>query len=309
MPKAVQVQEWGGPEVLKLVDLPRPAPADDEVLIRVRAAGVNPLDWKIRNGARRAIYSLPYVLGCDVAGSVEAAGRAVKGLAPGDAVYSMIGRAGGYAEYAIAKAEVVAPKPARLDFPEAAAVPLAALTAWQMLTENGNLEAGQRVLVHAAAGGVGFFAVQFAHNLGAHVVGTASARNHDFLRALGADELIDYNTSRFEERIRDVDLVVDLLGGQTQARSWQVIRKGGTLVCAAGAPDAVRAVAAGVQVRQQSVRPDGRQLREFAAMFDAGKLRVEIGGAYPLERVADAHRQNETGHTRGKIVLVVGGPA
>lgn len=303
MPKAIRIHEWGGPEVLKMEMLPRPVPRADEVLIRVHGASINPLDWKIREGARRAMYSLPYHLGCDVAGTIEEAGASVTDFGRGDAVYSMIGREGGYAEYAVAKAAVVAPKPVTLDFAHAGAVPLAALTAWQMLTENGNLKPGQRVLVHAAAGGVGGFAVQMARHLGGYVIATASARNHDYLRSIGAQELIDYNTTRFETAVRDVDLVIDLVAGEVQARSWSVMKPGGMLVCALGPPDAAKAAAAGMQCKPQSVRPDGAQLREIGGLIDAGKIRVELAASFPLEKVAEAHAQSETGHVRGKIVL------
>ncbi len=305
MPRAIVVHEWGGPQVLKLEDLPRPVPKDDEVLIRVRAASINPLDWKIREGARRANFSTPYYPGCDVAGTVEEAGAAVKAFKVGDAVYSMIGRSGGYAEYALAKAELVAPKPAGLDFAHAGAVPLAALTAWQMLIENGNLKAGQRVLVHAAAGGVGGYAVQMARYLGAYVIGTASARNHDYLHGIGAQETIDYNTERFESVVRDIDLVIDLMAGEVQQRSWGVIKRGGTLVCALGPPDSAQAAAAGVNAKAQSVRPDGAQLRQIGSLIDVGRIKVELAASFPLEKAVDAHRLSETGHVRGKIVLTM----
>ena len=303
MPRAVVVHEWGGPQVLKLEDLPRPVPKEDEVLIRVSAASINPLDWKIREGARRAQFSTPYYPGCDVAGTVEAVGAGVTSYQVGDAVYSMIGRTGGYAEYAVAKADVVAPKPASLDFAHAGAVPLAALTAWQMLLENGNLKAGQRVLVHAAAGGVGGFAVQMARYLGAYVIGTASARNHEYLRGIGAQEVIDYSAVAFESVVRDIDLVVDLMAGDVQQRSWGVMKPGGTLVCALGPPDMARAKAAGMNAKAQSVRPDGAQLRQIGALIDAGTIKVEVAASFPLEKVAEAQRLSESGHVRGKIVL------
>ncbi len=303
MPRAIIVREWGGPEVLHIEDLPKPVPAEDEVLIRVRAASINPLDWKIREGARRAMYKTPYHLGCDVAGEIEAVGAAVKDFKPGDAVYAMIGRAGAYADYALAKADVIAPKPATLDFAHAGAVPLAALTAWQMLTENGGLQSGQRVLVHAAAGGVGGFAVQMARHLGAHVIGTASARNHEYLRGIGAHECIDYTSERFENVVRDIDLVVDLLAGEVQARSWGVMKPGGMLVCALGPPDMEKAKAAGMHAKPQGVRPDGAQLRAIGALIDAGTIKVELAASFPLEKAAEAHRLSETGHVRGKIVL------
>jgi len=303
MPKAIRIHEWGGPEVLKVEVLPRPVPKFDEVLIRVHGASINPLDWKIREGSRRAMYTLPYHLGCDVAGTVEETGASVKDFSRGDAVYSMIGREGGYAEYAVAKASAVAPKPITLNFAKAGAVPLAALTAWQMLNENGNLKAGQRVLVHAAAGGVGGFAVQLAHHLGGYVIATASARNHDYLRGIGAQEVIDYNTTKFETVVRDIDLVIDLVAGEVQARSWGVMKPGGMLVCALGPPDAAKAAAAGMQCKAQSVRPDGAQLREIGALIDAGKIKVELAASFPLEKVGDAHTLSETGHVRGKVVL------
>ena len=303
MPKAIVVEEWGGPEVLKLVERPRPVPAADEVLIRVHSASINPLDWKIREGARRANFSLPFYPGCDVAGTVEEVGAAVSSFKPGDAVYSMIGRSHAYAEFALAKADVVAPKPASLDFAHAGAVPLAALTAWQMLLENGGLQPGQRVLVHAAAGGVGGFAVQMARYLGGYVIGTASARNHDYLRGIGAQELVDYGNTRFETVVRDIDLVIDLMAGEVQQRSWSVMKPGGMLVCALGPPDMARAKAAGMNAKPQSVRPDGAQLRHIGALIDAGTLKVELAASFPLEQAAQAHRLSATGHVRGKIVL------
>jgi len=307
MSHAIRVNEWGGPEVLRYEEASRPVPKEDEVLICVHAAGVNPLDWKIRQGNLKSMYSLPLTPGCDVSGVIEEVGGKVSGFRTGDAVYSMIGRTGGYAEYAVAKADVVAPKPARLSHVQAAAVPLAALTAWQMLIENGELKSGQRVLIHAAAGGVGSFAVQFARHLDAYVIGTASAGNAEYLRELGARETIDYNSARFEDVARDIDLVIDLVGGKTQDRSWSVLKPGGTLVSAVGEPSSEKAQAARVHAKRQSVRSDGKQLREIGSFVDAGHLRVEVAETFPLAQAEQAHRHGQTGHTRGKLVLTVRG--
>jgi len=306
--RAVRVHEYGGPEVLRLESIPRPTPGTGEVLVRVHAAGVNPVDWKIREGAfGRQPSSLPRTLGFDVAGVVAGVGEGVERFEVGDEVYGYLSlqRGGGYAEYVVAPEGELASKPTELDFVEAAAVPLAGLTAWQALVETAGLEEGQTVLVHAAAGGVGHFAVQIAVARGAKVIATASPQNHEFLRGLGAEQVIDYRTQRFEELVRDVDVVLDPIGGDTRTRSYGVLKPGGFLVSIVGAPPANELAEHGLRGAGILVRPDAKGLTELAEMIDLGALRPEVSRSLPLEQAADAHEQSATGHTRGKIVLVV----
>ncbi|MFD9794928.1 NADP-dependent oxidoreductase [Streptomyces sp. NPDC059070] len=314
--RAVTQTAFGGPEVLHLTQVPRPVPLPTEVLVRVVSAGVNPVDVKTREGGGMAgvLGEPPFVLGWDVSGVVEEVGFGVHTLSVGDEVYGMPWfprEAGGYAEYVTAPARQFARKPGSLGHDAAAAVPLAALTAWQILVDTADVRPGQRVLVHAAAGGVGHFAVQFAKHLGAHVIATASAGKHDWLRELGADEVIDYTTARFEEKLSGVDVVVDLVGDgidDTSTRSLAVLRPGGLLVAVPSgvSPElAERAAGAGVRAVPYLVEPDGTALATLAGLIDAGAVKVEVAGVLPLERVAEAHRQVASGRTRGKIVLRV----
>ncbi|MFH9126396.1 NADP-dependent oxidoreductase [Streptomyces griseoaurantiacus] len=315
--RAVTQKEFGGREVLSVEEVARPEPLPTEVLVRVHAAGVNPVDWKTREGQGMAgLQSLPLTLGWDVSGVVEEVGFGVTTLAPGDEVYGMPWfprAAGGYAEYVTAPARQWARKPASLDHVHAAAVPLAGLTAWQILTDTARVRAGQRVLITAAAGGVGHFAVQFARHLGAHVIGTAGAGRHAWLKELGAQETIDYTTTRFEEAASDVDVVVDLVGDthdDTSTRALKVLRPDGLLVAVPGgvSPElAAAARAAGVRATGYLVEPDGPALTTIAGLIDAGEVSVEVADTFPLERAAEAHAQGETGRTRGKLVLTVAG--
>jgi NADPH:quinone reductase-like Zn-dependent oxidoreductase len=315
--RAVTQKEFGGREVLSVEEVARPEPLPTEVLVRVHAAGVNPVDWKTREGQGMAgLQSLPLILGWDVSGVVEEVGFGVTTLAPGDEVYGMPWfprAAGGYAEYVTAPARQWARKPASLDHVHAAAVPLAALTAWQILTDTARVRAGQRVLITAAAGGVGHFAVQFARHLGAHVIGTASAARHAWLKELGAQETIDYTTTRFEEAASDVDVVVDLVGDahdDTSTRALKVLRPDGLLVAVPGgvSPElAAAARTAGVRATGYLVEPDGPALTTIAGLIDSGEVSVEVADTFPLERAAEAHAQGETGRTRGKLVLTVAG--
>jgi NADPH:quinone reductase-like Zn-dependent oxidoreductase len=242
--KAVRIHTYGGPEVLRYEDVPRPAPAAGEVLIKIHAAAVNPVDWKVRAGHLKDMlkYHMPLIPGWDAAGVIEDVGAGVARLKRGDEVYTRpdITRDGTYAEYIAVREREVALKPKSLDHVHAAAIPLAALTAWQALFDAGGLSAGQRVLIHAAAGGVGSFAVQLAKWKGAYVIGTASAHNHEFLCGLGADETIDYNTRRFEDEVHDVDMVLDAMAGETQKRSWKTLKPGGILVSILGLEDPPR---------------------------------------------------------------------
>jgi NADPH:quinone reductase-like Zn-dependent oxidoreductase len=243
--KAVTLRSFGGPDVLEPTDIPAPELHDGEVRIHVKAAGVNPVDYKIRSGSfAKADVKLPPVLGRDVAGVVESVGRGVSDLKVGDEVYAYLNsHSGGYAEFAIAKDEEVAPKPRSVDFVHAAAVPLAATTAWQALHDQGHLRMGQRVLIHGAGGGVGLFAVQFAKAAGAFVIATAAPEDLDLVKQVGADEVINYKEERFEQRTGPVDLVVDLVAGDTQARSWQVLKDGGALISTLQQPSPDQAAA------------------------------------------------------------------
>lgn len=307
--KAVRIHEYGAPEVLKYEDAPRPEPGPGEVLIRVHAAGVNPVDWKVRAGYAkdRLKYAMPFIPGWDVSGVVESTGSGATRLKKGDEVYSRpdISRDGSYAEYIVVKESEVALKPKSIDHVHAAAIPLAALTAWQALFDAGKLSAGQTVLIHGAAGGVGSFAVQFAKLKGARVIGTASKKNHEFLRSLGADETIDYNTTKFEDVVRDVDVVLDTITGETADRSWQVIKKGGIYVSILMPPSQEKAAAHGVRCAHTFVQPSVEQLNEIAKLVDSGKLKLTIEKVFPLAEARAAQESNAIGHTRGKIVLRV----
>jgi len=305
--KAIQIHEYGGPEVLKLEDLPRPSAAADEILIRVHAMGVNPVDWKLRSGAARKHMELtmPCVLGGDLAGVVEETGASVSNFKAGDGVYALRGLTGAYAQYVAIKAAIAAPKPKNMSDVEAASVPLVALTAWQGLFEHGKLESGQTVLVHAAAGGVGMFAVQFAKARGARVIGTASAKNADFVRSLGADQVIDYRSTPFEKSVSGVDMVIDVMGGENAERSVGVLKPGGVLISIAPAgPVAIqKAAQANVKALPVRVHPDGGQLREITALIEAGKVKTTIAATFPLAEASRAQELSKEGHTRGKIVL------
>ncbi|MFI1770003.1 NADP-dependent oxidoreductase [Streptomyces sp. NPDC020800] len=314
--RAVVQDGFGGPEVLRVQQVPRPVPLPTEVLVRVHAAGINPVDWKTRGGTGMAgvLGEPPFTLGWDVSGVVEEVGFGVTTLKAGDEVYGMpwFPRvANAYAEYVTAPARQFARKPATLDHVHAAAVPLAALTAWQAVVDTAHIQAGQRVLVTAAAGGVGHFAVQFARYLGAHVIATAGAPRHTWLKELGAIETIDYTTARFEEAAADVDVVIDLVGDahdRTSTRSLKVLRPGGLLVAipAGVSPElAAAATEAGVGVTPFLVEPDGAALTTIADLIDAGHVAVEVEETFPLEQAGAAHARGEAGRTRGKLVLTV----
>lgn len=308
--KAVRIHSYGEPEVMVLEDVPRPVAGAGEALIRVRAAGVNPIDYKVRDGTVPIWrdLGLPATLGFDVSGDIVALGDGVDDRAVGEAVYAMVGFPGigaTYAEYVTAPADHFAPKPTSVDHDMAAGIPLVALTAWQALFDVAGLEAGQSVLVHAAAGGVGHIAIQLAKWKGATVHGTASPRNADFLRGLGLDNIIDYTTSRFEDVVSGVDVVFDTMGGEVRERSWGVLADGGILVTITGrlAPDA--AGPGGERVSSHSVRPDADQLARIAALIDDGTVTPVLDTVYPLAEAARAHDQVAGHHVRGKIVLHV----
>ena len=313
--RALVIDRTGGPEELHLTDLPLPVAVSDELLVRVVAAGINPIDAKTRagSGAAAAIGGYPVVLGNDFSGIVVRAPYDTFPLQPGDAVYGMARPpriAGTYAEYVTVSSLSVAKKPAAVSHTEAAGIPLAAMTAWGMVTL-AQAAPGQRMLVHAGSGGVGHFAVQFARHFGAHVIATGSTASVEFLHRLGAHEVIDYSTTRFDAELRDIDSVIDLIGNvhdQTGTRSLTVLRPGGLLVNApTGSWPTMQqeAAAAGVRATGYKVPADARVLDAITALIDNGTVRVNIDQVLDLADGAAAHRSLEGGHTRGKIVLRV----
>jgi NADPH:quinone reductase-like Zn-dependent oxidoreductase len=311
--RAIAASSWGGPDVLEPVTVPRPEPGPTEILVAVHAAGVNPTDWKARATGGFGLWGDPPILGYDVSGVVEAVGPGASMFRPGDEVFGMARfpeQAGAYAEYVAAPSRHFAIKPAALDHVHAAALPLVGLTAWQALAEVAQVRPGQRVLIHAAAGGVGHVAVQIAKALGAHVIGTASASKHEFLRSLGADEPIDYRTTDFAAVVRDVDVVLDTIGGDYALRSLEVLRRGG-VHSALTRPDdpavAARARELGVSTGWTLVEPDRHGLLALVELVEAGRLRVEVADVLPLEDAARAHEIGESGRTTGKLVLRVRG--
>ncbi|MDX3102756.1 NADP-dependent oxidoreductase [Nonomuraea angiospora] len=310
--KAISQDVLGGPEVLKTVEVERPVPGPTEVLVRVEAAGLNPTDWKTRAGGGFLRDELPFVLGYDVSGVVEDSGVGQALYKPGDEVFGMLkypDRHGAFAEYVTAPSRHFVRKPAAVDHVQAAGIPLAGLTAYQALVDVAGLKGGQRVLIHAAAGGVGHLAVQIAKARGAYVIGTASAAKHEFLRGLGADELIDYRNEDFAEVVRDVDVVLETIGGDYGLRSLRTLRKGGTivsLVLSDLSPELHRQAAElGIRSEGMLVEPDHAAMRALAALVEAGRLRVEIAAALPLAEAAKAHELGETNRVTGKIVLTV----
>jgi len=312
--KAIVMREHGGPDVLELREIGRPEPAPTEVLVRVAAAGVNPVDWKVREEPwlPDLMGEPPLVLGWDVAGTVEAVGYGVTRFAPGDRVFGMpwfprLARA--YAEYVTAPSRHFASTPDALDDEAAGGLPLAGLTAWQALVDTAGIGDGDRVLIHAAAGGVGHLAVQIAKARGAHVIGTARTEKHDFLRDLGVDEPVDYAARPFEEAVADIDVALDLVGGDDYGvRSLQTLREDGLLIAVPeGVTDAV-ATAADEQAKRATgllVEPDAAGLESLAALADQGGLRVVIEATFPLARAAEAHERLQYGRARGKIALMV----
>jgi NADPH:quinone reductase-like Zn-dependent oxidoreductase len=310
--KAIRIHNYGGPEVLRYEDAPRPQPQAGEVLVRVHAAGVNPIDWKVREGEMKDFWphKFPLILGWDLSGVVEELGRgpaAAGRFKIGDEVYGLPDptRGGAYADYIVVREPELALKPNSLHHIRAAAVPLAALTAWQSLFDTSQLQPGQRVLIHAGSGGVGHFAVQLAKWKGAYVFATASTKNQDLLRKLGVDEPIDYTQQRFENIVRNIDAVLDTIGGETQERSWQVLKKGGALLSVVQPPSAEKAKELGVRAAFVASHPNGAQLEEIAKIINSGKLAPVIDRILPLSEARRAHELSQSGHTHGKIVLRV----
>ena len=306
--KAVRIEAFGGPEALKLQEIERPEPRDGEVLIEVHAASVNPVDYKIRSGHYPPVKEdkLPKVLGRDVSGVIVRCGRAVTTLAEGDEVMAMLDSGqGGYAEYVTLPAALCARKPDSLDYDEAAAVPLAALTAWQGLFDHGGLMAGQTVMIHGGAGGVGHFAIQLAKAQGAQVVTTCASNDKEFVQSLGADKAIDYSEERFEDLVNEVDLVFDLVAGDTQERSWSVLKDGGTMVSTLSKPSERQARIHHARAVNYIAHPDGGELAQIADLIEQKKVRPHVAARLPLTEAAAAHRTVEHEHPRGKVVLEV----
>lgn len=317
--RAIRIHEFGGPEVLKLEEVERPVPTAEEILVKVYASGVNPADWVVRQGGNdfiKPLLKLPMTIGWDVAGVIEETGSDVTGFKKGDAVYGVAnfpGEYGSYAEYTSAKASQFALKPKNISFNEASGVPVAALTAWTGMFEDGQLQQAQRILILGASGGVGSFAVQFAKAKGAYVIGVASTQNLGYMKELGADEVIDYTTQRFEDVLKEIDVVFDAAphrDNNERLRSVKVLKNGGTLVSTnvdfpfdlsvIGALNIKQAKGALVMVQ---MRHDW--LREIAGLIEAEKVKAVNTKVFPLEKVADAHRESETWHVRGKIVLEI----
>jgi NADPH:quinone reductase-like Zn-dependent oxidoreductase len=300
--QAIRAHDYGGPDVLVLEQAPLPEPKNDEVLIQVKAAGVNPADWKMRAGLFKGFSQLPFpwTPGLEAAGTVQAVGANVTSLKKGDEVYGIV--AGAYAEYALALENDVQLKPAGLTFEQAAALPMGVLTAWGAVIDTAKVEAGQRVLVHGAAGGVGSYVVQLARWRGANVIGTASANNIDFVRSLGAEAVIDYNATPFETVVRDVDVVIDTVGGDIPDRSWQVLRRGGVFVTIAarladdaGAKHGVRAMGSG--------RASADKLQVISELLESKEIKPVVGAVFSLADAQKAQELSHTGHGRGRIIL------
>lgn len=312
--QAIVLSDFGGVENLLLTEIPHPVLADDEVLVQVKAVSVNPVDIKTRNGkalAGRLEKENPLILGWDVAGVVKETGSKVGHFSPGDEVFGMVnfpGHGKAYAEYVAVPASHLALKPANIDFAEAAAGTLAALTAWQAMVRHAKVTAGDRVLIHAAAGGVGHFAVQIAKQLGAYVIGTSSAKNREFVLSLGADEHVDYQAQAFESVVKPVDFVLDTIGGDYIDRSLETLKTDGTIVSiVSGMNEQVseKARARGIKGLTMLVESSGDDMKWLADWFEKGQLKAHVSHTYPLNQMADAHRQVETGHTVGKVVVNV----
>ncbi len=305
--RAIRFHDYGGPEVMRFEEVEQPAPKEGEILVRIHAVSVNSVDWKIRSGLVRKRFNLPppIIPGGDLSGEVAAVGAAVTDFAAGQSVFAMIGLWGAYAEHAAFDASMAARKPASIDHVHAASVPLAGLTAWQALHEQGALTPGQRVFVHAAAGGVGGFAVQLARVAGAEVIASASAQNADYVRGLGANEVIDFRVDSAEPYMGSVDLVFDLVGGDASIRSLALLKPGAALVAVAAPSQALREQGEklGRRVLSLQVRPDGAQLARIAALIDAGKVTTTVAAVFPLAEASAAQELSKLGHTRGKIIL------
>ncbi|HSX45932.1 MAG TPA: NADP-dependent oxidoreductase [Candidatus Saccharimonadia bacterium] len=306
--KAAQITAFGGPEVMKTVDgVDKPTPGPGQVLVEVHAAGLNPFDGKMREGAMPKL-QLPAILGGDLSGVVVELGEGVSGLEVGQEVYGSANAAGGqgsFAEFTVAKALRLAPKPTNIDFVQAGALPLAGASAYQAIVDLINLQPDQKILIHGGAGGIGNFAVQIAHDIGAHVTATASAKDIDFVKSLGADEAIDYQSQDFTQLVKDYDAVFDTVGGETNSKSYGVLKPGGTFVSMLVPPDEERVKAAGINYTAMQSEMSTERLTKVARLIDTGKIKVNIDKVFPLEQAAEALEYLKTGHPRGKVVLKI----
>lgn len=306
--RAMRIHRFGGPDVLQADEVETSLPDAAQVLISVKAASINPVDYKILSGKYPAVKEdrLPYTPGRDASGVIERCGAQATRFKVGDAVFGMVGiGGGGYAKKVALDQKAITSKPLGLDDAHAAAVPLAGLTAWQGLFRYGELRAGQSVLIHGGAGGVGHFAIQFAKAKGARVLTTVATANVAFARSLGADTIIDYKTQRFEDHVSDLDMVFDLIDGETRERSWKVLKRGGTLVSTLSEPDQATARELGVRALRYTVEADGSDLAEITRLVSAGSVKPHVEKTYPLEQAAKALAELERGHSVGKIVLIV----
>jgi len=307
--KAVVADGFGSPEVLKYQNVPKPEPKNDEILVRVMAAAVNPVDTYVRQGrlGKRGNNDGPLIIGYDIAGVVEKTGADARKFKPGEAVYCYLSvmRGGGYAEYAVAKESETALKPKNINFEEAAAVPLAATTAWQALVDTAKIDKGRTVLIHGGSGGVGSFAVQIAKARGAKVIATASTAHQSLLKQLGVDQAIDYTTTKFEDVVKDVDVVLNCVRADALARSYGVVRKGGTIVSITDEPDQTECAKYGITCSRMGAHPEAKALEELTKLIEAGKMKPIVSQTFPLAEASKAQQQLETHHTLGKIVLKV----
>jgi NADPH:quinone reductase-like Zn-dependent oxidoreductase len=306
--KAVRVHKFGSPEVISIDDLPKPEPGRGEVVVRVKAAGIGPWDGLIRSGKSVLPHPLPLTLGSDLSGEVDSVGAGVENLKIGDEVFGVTNErfTGAYAEYAVARAAMLAPKPKRLNHTHAASVPVVAVTAWQMVFDCAQLSSGQAVLVHGGAGNVGGYAVQLAKRAGAVVIATASVENDSYVRRLGADGVIDYRVRRFEERVKEIDAVLDTVGGETLDRSYGVLKRGGIVVSSATQPSKEKAEHYGVRAVFFLVQVTTERLTMIGEMLDAGALQSEVGEVLWLDEARRGHEMLEGApHRRGKIVIKV----
>jgi NADPH:quinone reductase-like Zn-dependent oxidoreductase len=303
--KAVRIERYGNEDVIEIAEVDQPKPGAGQVLVKVKAAAVNPVDWKIRDGLGE-MFGLkpPLILGCEVAGTVETVGNNVEDFSSGDDVYGYLSAySGGYAEYVTAPASEFVRKPKQIDFDTAASVPVGALTAWQGIFDHGKLTSGQRILITGASGAVGSMAVQLANVKGAHVIGTGSGRNEEFVRGLGADQFIDYKKAKFEAEVSDVDVVFDTVGGETQDRAFQTLKRGGVLVSTVNPPSEEKAKQFGVKGAMVMVTPKPDQLAEINRLVESGKLKVRVAVVLPLAEVKKALQLSASGHADGKIIL------
>jgi len=312
MMKAVVINQFGEPDALTYTDIPCPEVTNDTILVRVHAAGINPVDWKTRRGRgmakRYGENPFPLIIGWDISGVVEVVGANITEFNVGDEVYGMVGFpgvGGAYAEYVLTTPDYIVHKPKNLSHTEASVIPLAALTAWQAMFDTANLQANQKILIHAAAGGVGHLAVQLARWKGAFVIGTASSRNAEFLQSIGISEHVDYTTVEFEDVLSELDIVFDLIGGEISQKSAKTLKQGGFLVSIQKTGTEFEKLPKHIEVEWLLVEPNPNQLAEITKIIEAGQLQPTVSHTFALDELPDAHRQIETGHTRGKIAIQI----